>query len=97
MTRVLSITTSAFRDPPRGLKPRGPTMIKKLEHPAAFSHMADCERLRAFVGERPPVGRAPSDPDLASVIREYGPGSTPEQRALRVRLAENRRRVRAYP
>lgn len=36
------------------------------------------------------------DQDLASVIRDYGPGSTPEQHALRIRLAENRRLLRIY-
>jgi hypothetical protein len=71
-------------------------MIEKLQHQlTALSHKADCKRLeRALLREPSPVCRAPSDPDLASVIRDYGPGSTPEQRALRVRLAENRRRLR---
>jgi hypothetical protein len=72
-------------------------MIEKANHQlAGFFHTSDCECLkRVQLREPPPAARTPSDQDLASVIRDYGPGSTPEQRALRVRLAENRRLLRA--
>jgi hypothetical protein len=60
-----------------------------------FFHTADSECAERAPFRGPPL-LGPSDPEFASVVGDYGPGSTPEQRALRVRLAETRRLLRAY-
>ena len=71
-------------------------MIQKARHQLiTFFHTAESECVERAPLRGPPL-LGPSDPEFASVIRDYGPGSTPEQRALRVRLAESRQLLRAY-
>jgi hypothetical protein len=73
-------------------------MIEKSKYQLArFVHGVDRRCVeRAPLQESSPAAWDFLDQDLASVIRDYGPGSTPEQRALRVRLAESRRLLRFY-